>query len=171
MSWRQAPGHQQPPSMMTRLWLQCYMNHTTQRTHRNTTLDQTFREKYGSRQSFRFFAVGRFVHYCDVIMGLMASQITSLDHSFKRRSKETLKLCLTDRCAGNSPVTGEFPAQMASNAENVSSWWHHQSATALRWTKNAYTYPCRKTILILLSRHLIYLIKNNRNLPPIFELK
>ena len=28
-------------------------------------------------------------------------------------------------CAGNSPVTGEFPAQMASNAENVSTQWRH----------------------------------------------
>ena len=27
--------------------------------------------------------------------------------------------------AGNSPVTGEFPAQMVSNAENVSIWWRH----------------------------------------------
>ena len=26
---------------------------------------------------------------------------------------------------GNSPGTGEFPAQMASNAENVSIWWRH----------------------------------------------
>ena len=31
-------------------------------------------------------------------------------------------------CGGNSPVTGEFPAQRASNAENVSIWWrHHES--------------------------------------------
>ena len=28
-------------------------------------------------------------------------------------------------CAGNSPVTGEIPAQRASNAENVSIWWRH----------------------------------------------
>ena len=28
-------------------------------------------------------------------------------------------------CAGNSPVTGEFPAQMALNAENVSIWWRN----------------------------------------------
>ena len=28
-------------------------------------------------------------------------------------------------CEGNSPVTGEFPAQRASNAENVSIWWRH----------------------------------------------
>ena len=26
---------------------------------------------------------------------------------------------------GNSPVTGEFPAQRASNAENVSIWWRY----------------------------------------------
>ena len=26
---------------------------------------------------------------------------------------------------GESPVTGEFPAQMASNAENISIWWPH----------------------------------------------
>ena len=32
-------------------------------------------------------------------------------------------------CAGNSPVTGEFPAQMASNAENVSIWWRHDIRT------------------------------------------
>ena len=31
---------------------------------------------------------------------------------------------VTCRCAGNSPGTGEFPAQMASNAEKVSNWWH-----------------------------------------------
>ena len=26
---------------------------------------------------------------------------------------------------GNSPATGEFPSQRASNAENVSIWWRH----------------------------------------------
>ena len=25
----------------------------------------------------------------------------------------------------NSPLTGEFPAQMTNNAENVSIWWRH----------------------------------------------
>ena len=49
--------------------------------------------------------------------------------SFKRRSKKTWKLRVTGLCAGNSPETGEFPAQMASNAENVSIWWrHHEHA-------------------------------------------
>ena len=39
---------------------------------------------------------------------------------FRHRSKKTSKLCVTGHCEGNSPVTGIFPAQRASNAENVS---------------------------------------------------
>ena len=46
-----------------------------------------------------------------------------LNRLFRRRSKKTSKLCVTGLCAGYSPGTGEFPAQMASNAENVSIWW------------------------------------------------
>ena len=46
-----------------------------------------------------------------------------LNRSFRRRSKKTSKLRVTGLCEGNSPGTGEFPAQMASNAENVSIWW------------------------------------------------
>ena len=44
---------------------------------------------------------------------------------FRRRSKKTSKLRVTGLCVGNSPGTGEFPAQMASNAENVSIWLSH----------------------------------------------
>ena len=68
--------------------------------------------------------------YNDVIMGAMASQITSLTivcsavYSM-RRSKKTSKLRVTGPLCGNSPVTGEFPAQRASNVENVSIWWRH----------------------------------------------
>ena len=43
-----------------------------------------------------------------------------LNRLFRRRSKETSKLHVIGLCAGNSPGTGEFPAQMTSNAENVS---------------------------------------------------
>ena len=50
-----------------------------------------------------------------------------LNRLFRRRSKKTSKLRVTGLCAGNSPRTGEFPAQMASNAENVSIWWRHHS--------------------------------------------
>ena len=64
-------------------------------------------------------------------MGEVASQITSLtivysvNGLFGLRSKKTSKLHVTGLCVGNSPVTGEFPAQMASNAENVSIWCRH----------------------------------------------
>ena len=44
---------------------------------------------------------------------------------FRRRSKKTSKLRVTGLCVGNSPGTGEFPARLASNAENVSMWWRH----------------------------------------------
>ena len=36
-----------------------------------------------------------------------------LNRLFKRRSKKTSKLRTTSLCAGNSPITGEFPAQRA----------------------------------------------------------
>ena len=48
-----------------------------------------------------------------------------LSHLFGRRSKKTSKLRVTSLCAGNSPGSGEFPAQMTSYAENVSIWWRH----------------------------------------------
>ena len=48
-----------------------------------------------------------------------------LNRLFGRRSKKTSKFRVAGLCAGNSPGTGEFPAQMASNAENVSIWWRH----------------------------------------------
>ena len=48
-----------------------------------------------------------------------------LNRLFRRRSKKTSKLCVTGLCVGNSPGTGEFPTQRASNAEYVSIWWRH----------------------------------------------
>ena len=68
-------------------------------------------------------------HYNDVIMGSMASQITSpticlLSRLFGHRSKKTSKLRVTGLYAGTSPANGEF---LASNAENVSIWWRHHA--------------------------------------------
>ena len=48
-----------------------------------------------------------------------------LKRLFKAQIKETAKLRVTGLCVGSSPVTSEFPAQIASNAENVSIWWRH----------------------------------------------
>ena len=75
---------------------------------------------------------GNPIHYSDVIKGAMASQffIQQPHDCFliclcRRRSKKTSKLRVIGLCAGNSPVVVKFPAQMASNAENVSIWWRH----------------------------------------------
>ena len=48
-----------------------------------------------------------------------------LSRLLRRRSKKTSKLRITGLCVGNSPGTGGFPAQMASNVEIFSIWWRH----------------------------------------------
>ena len=55
-----------------------------------------------------------------------------LNHLFRRKSKKTSKLHVTGLCEGNSPGTGEFPAQRASNVENVSIWWRHHVMEAIK---------------------------------------
>ena len=50
---------------------------------------------------------------------------------FRHRSKKTSKLRVTGLCVGNSPGTGEFPAQRATHAENVSILWHHHDKSRL----------------------------------------
>ena len=69
-----------------------------------------------------------------------------LNPLFRCRSKKTSKLHVAGLCVGNSPVTGEFPAQRASNAENVSIWWRQHGEpcslncqrelqSTLKWSK------------------------------------
>ena len=75
-----------------------------------------------------------------------------LNRLFGRKSKKTSKLRVTGLCAGNSPGTGEFPAQMASYAENVSIWWRHHVRChqkrhcwhfeKSRFSVNIYIYIC-----------------------------
>ena len=47
-----------------------------------------------------------------------------LNRLFRRRNEKTSKLRVTGLCE-DPPVTGGFPSQSASNAENVSIWWRH----------------------------------------------
>ena len=62
-------------------------------------------------------------HYNVVIMGTMASQITSFTIVYltiysgadQRKHQSSASLAFVR----------EIPAQMASNAENVSIWWRH----------------------------------------------
>ena len=57
-----------------------------------------------------------------------------LNNLFRCRSQKTSKLRVTGLCARNSPGTGEFPTQMASNAENVSIWWRHHDVHSSKHT-------------------------------------
>ena len=73
-------------------------------------------------------------HYDDVTMSGMASQITSLTIVYstvfpgvdQRKHQSPASLAFED---------GEFPAQMASNAETVSSWWRHHVYVVLLVTR------------------------------------
>ena len=65
-----------------------------------------------------------------------------LNHLFRRRSKKTSKLRVTGLCVGNSPGTGVFPAQMASNAENVSIWWRHHALKIRQLLHGVKVYAC-----------------------------
>ena len=64
-----------------------------------------------------------------------------LNRLFRRRSKKTSKFRVT---------VGEFPAQKASNAENVSIWWHHHDKKILILVKsfiNSASNLCRYLIV------------------------
>ena len=76
-------------------------------------------------------------------MDTMASQITSRTIVYptvysgadQRKHQSSASLAFVwgiHRCVGNSPVTGEFPAQMASNAESASIWWRHHGSILLQ---------------------------------------
>ena len=67
-------------------------------------------------------------HNSDVVMTTMASQITNLTIV----CSTVYSGALLALCAGNSPVTGEFPAQRASIGENVSIWWRHHDTNLIR---------------------------------------
>ena len=63
---------------------------------------------------------------------------------FRHRSKKTSKLRVTGLCVGNSAKTGEFPTQMASNAENVSIWWrHHDMLGCISFAVQRHQTPLR----------------------------
>ena len=68
-------------------------------------------------------------HYNDVITGAIASQITNLvvvySSVYSDADQRNIKAPRHWPLCGNSPVTGEFPAQKASNAGNVSIWLRH----------------------------------------------
>ena len=74
-----------------------------------------------------------------------------LNRLIRRRSKKTSKLRVTGLCGGNSPVNGEFHAQMASNAEYVSIWWRHHDI----WFNN---HKTKKKIPLRISWDALFIL-------------
>ena len=64
-------------------------------------------------------------HYSDVIMRAMMSQITGVSVVYSTICSGVDQRKYQSSMSLGSPVTSELPAQRASNAENVSIWWHH----------------------------------------------
>ena len=56
-------------------------------------------------------------------MGVIASQITSLTIVYSTVYSDADKK--KHQSSASLALTGEFPAQMAANEENVSNWWRH----------------------------------------------
>ena len=115
---------------------------------------------------------GSVLHYIYVIMSAMASQITSHMSVYstiysRRRSKKTSKLRITGLCEGNSPVTGEFPAQRACIAENDSIWWRHPDSNWSGVTTivaNIGTRELsRKGLEVLWSHQVIWVVPSNHS--------
>ena len=75
-----------------------------------------------------------------------------LNRLFRRRSKKTSKLRVTGPYERNPPVTGEFPSQRASNAENVSIWWRHHE----KWLQCIRNYPISQR-----HKHNMYRIRSH----------
>ena len=87
-------------------------------------------------------------HCSDAIMSAMASQITgdSIVHSTVCSGADQRKRVI-GLCDGNSPMTGEFPAQWVSNAENVSIWWRHHE---IQWP-NFWQWQCSMNVHLMVS--------------------
>ena len=94
------------------------------------------------------------LHYTDVIMTTMASQITSLMIVYSivywgADQRKTSKLRVWHLC-GEFTGTGEFPAQKASNVENVSIWWrHHDIELGPKGPVTWKAFPCHDVIMII----------------------
>ena len=75
-----------------------------------------------------------------------------LKRLLSRRSKKTSKLRVTGLCEWNPPMTGGFPPQKASSAENVSIWWCHYVMMLAIGTHSAnYNLDMFSSKLLLLS--------------------
>ena len=115
----------------------CRLLNAQQSTKHGHLMKSTASSHWISRhQILRIFLCCDLVHYCDGILGAMASQITSLticllNRLLRRRPKKNIKAPRHWPLWGEFTGTGELPAQKASNAENISIWWRHHGLSVM----------------------------------------
>ena len=84
-----------------------------------------------------------------------------LNRLVRRRSTKAPKLRITGHCEGNSPVTGEFPAQRASKAKIFPIWLRHRDPREKIWVRYKNTHLNDKAIVIILKYVVqIYFIRS-----------
>ena len=106
-----------------------------------------------------------YFHYDNVIMSAIASQITNFTivystvHSDadQRKHQSSAALAFVRRIHR----AGEFSAQMASNAENVSIWWRHHGRKP-QWKRIQYTHTVRLSFRLCYSLTSIEFDKANQ---------
>ena len=82
------------------------------------------------RDHLSFKTIFKTIHYCDVLMGAIASQITSLTSAYstvysdadQRKHQSSAALAFVQ---GIHRGSVNSPHKKASNAENVFIWWRH----------------------------------------------
>ena len=77
-------------------------------------------------------------------MGAMLSQITSLTIFYSTVHSGADKKNI--RASRHWPLCGDFPAQMASNAENVPIWWRHHIFVVYIVSRNELVKPWSQPI-------------------------
>ena len=97
-------------------------------------------------------------HYSDVIMRRLKSP-TFPQPFVQAQIIENIKAPRHWPLLGNSPITGEFPAQRASNAENVSIWWRHHDSVS-----TSCVITCSHFTLLLIPGLIQYLVSFSSSL-------
>ena len=81
-------------------------------------------------------------HYSDVIISVMASQITGVSIIYSTVVKVQIEESI--KAPRHWPLWGEFsgdfPVKGASNAENVSIWWRHRDTLQRKSVTTAHVY-------------------------------
>ena len=77
-----------------------------------------------------------------------------LNRLFRCISKKISKLRVAGLCEGNSPWTGEFPSQRASNAENISLWSRHRALWLFPYSSSllSFVFSMRQAELVYWPR-------------------